>query len=97
MRKFIVAVIGVLFISTASAQSPASSAPPVADAAGCEARALDKNGKALAGAAKASFLKKCTATAGDATAKCEAGAVGKNGKALAGAARTSYMKKCMAG
>ena len=27
--------------------------------ASCEAKALDKNGKALAGAAKTSFMKKC--------------------------------------
>ena len=26
---------------------------------GCEAKAVDKNGKALAGAAKTSFMKKC--------------------------------------
>ena len=62
-----------------------------ADAA-CEAKALDKNGKALAGAAKTSFMKKCEASAGGAA--CEAKAVDKNGKALAGAAKTSSMKKC---
>ena len=28
---------------------------------GCEAKAVDKNGKALAGAAKTSFTKKCMA------------------------------------
>lgn len=33
-----------------------------ADAA-CEAKALDKNGKALAGAAKNSFVKRCMADA----------------------------------
>jgi hypothetical protein len=53
----------------------------------CAAKAVDKNGKALAGAAKASSMKKC----------CEAGAVGKDGKKLAGAAKTSFMKKCEAG
>ncbi len=64
-----------------------------ADAA-CEAKALDKNGKALAGAAKNSFMKKCEAESG--AASCEAKAVDKNGKALAGAAKNSFMKKCAA-
>ena len=62
-----------------------------ADAA-CEAKAMDKNGKALAGAAKTSFMKKCSAEG--AGAACEAKAMDKNGKALAGAAKTSFMKKC---
>lgn len=61
---------------------------------GCEAKAVDKNGKALAGAAKTSFMKKCNAEAGGAS--CEAKAVDKNGKALAGAAKTSFLKKCNA-
>ncbi len=63
-------------------------------AADCEAKAIDKNGRALAGAAKASFMKKCQ---GDGiTAACEAKAVDKNGKMLAGAAKQSFMKKCEA-
>ncbi len=66
--------------------------PAFAADAACEAKALDKNGKALAGAAKTSFMKKCEASAGGAA--CEAKAVDKNGKALAGAAKTSSMKKC---
>ena len=53
----------------------------------CAAKAVGKDGKALAGAAKASSMKKC----------CEAGALGKDGKKLAGAAKTSFMKKCQAG
>jgi hypothetical protein len=61
---------------------------------GCEAKAVDKNGKALAGAAKTSFMKKCEGEAGGAA--CEAKAVDKNGKALAGAAKTSFIKKCEA-
>ncbi len=65
---------------------------------GCEAKAVDKSGKPLAGAAKTSFIKKCEkeAGAGAAGAACEAKAVDKNGKALAGAAKTSFMKKCEA-
>jgi hypothetical protein len=61
---------------------------------GCEAKAVDKNGKALAGAAKTSFMKKCAGESG--AASCEAKAVDKNGKALAGAAKTSSIKKCEA-
>jgi hypothetical protein len=61
----------------------------------CEKNAIDKNGKALAGAAKASFIKKCEKDAG-AAASCEAKAIDKNGKALAGAAKTSFLKKCEA-
>ncbi len=64
-----------------------------ADAA-CEAKAIDKNGKPLAGAAKNSFMKKCEGEAGGSA--CAAKAVDKNGKALAGAAKTSFMKKCEA-
>ena len=49
----------------APAAAPAAAAPAAAPAAGasCEAKAVDKNGKALAGAAKNSFIKKCTADA----------------------------------
>jgi hypothetical protein len=57
------------------------------DGPACAAKAIGKDGKALAGAAKVSSMKKC----------CEAGAVGKDGKKLAGAAKTSHMKKCEAG
>ena len=53
----------------------------------CAAKAVGKDGKTLAGAAKASSVKKC----------CEAGALGKDGKKLAGAAKTSFMKKCQTG
>lgn len=49
----------------------------------CESKAVGKDGKALAGAAKASFLKKCKADA------CTPKAVSADGKPLAGAARTA--------
>jgi hypothetical protein len=68
--------------------------------AGCEAKAVDKNGKPLAGAAKTASIKKCEgmAAAGGSTSKgpsaCEAKAVDKNGKPLAGAAKTASIKKC---
>jgi hypothetical protein len=57
----------------------------------CESSAIDKNGKALAGAAKTSFMKKCKHDA------CETKAVSSDGKKLAGAAKNSFMKKCEAG
>jgi opacity protein-like surface antigen len=57
----------------------------------CESKAIGKDGKPLAGAAKASFMKKCMADA------CAAKAVGSDGKPLAGAAKTSFMKKCEKG
>jgi Na+-transporting NADH:ubiquinone oxidoreductase subunit NqrC len=59
----------------------------------CEAKAVDKNGKPLAGAAKTSFMKKCETDHATASS-CEAKAVDKNGKPLAGAAKTSFVKKC---
>ena len=56
----------------------------------CEAKAVEKK---LAGAAKASFLKKCErdATAGDTKSSCEAKAAEKK---LKGAAKNSFVKKC---
>ncbi len=59
-----------------------------ADAA-CEAKAAEKK---LAGAAKTSFVKKCTADSSP-NAACEKSAADKK---LAGAAKTSHIKKCMA-
>lgn len=95
MNKFSIAVAGLLLSSLAFAQAPTASA--AAGAQGCEMRAIDKNGKNLAGAAKKSFMKKCEADAmGPAAQACEAKAMGKNGKALAGAAKSSFMKKCVA-
>ena len=57
----------------------------------CETKAVGKDGKALAGAAKSSFMKKCMAES------CATKAVGSDGKKLAGAAKSSFMKKCEAG
>jgi opacity protein-like surface antigen len=57
----------------------------------CETKAVGKDGKMLAGAAKTSFMKKCMAES------CEMKAVGSDGKKLSGAAKTSFMKKCEAG
>ncbi len=89
MSKSIACLLGVLFAATAffaQAQSPASD---------CAAKAVSKDGKALAGAAKASFMKKCEADAKAAVASaCVSKAIDKKGKALAGAAKASFMKKC---
>jgi hypothetical protein len=57
----------------------------------CETKAVGKDGKPLAGAAKTSFMKKCMAE------DCATKAVGSDGKPLAGAAKTSFMKKCEKG
>lgn len=57
----------------------------------CESKAVGKDGKALAGAAKTSFLKKCKQEA------CAPKAVSADGKPLAGAAKNSFMKKCEVG
>jgi len=75
MFRILAAILISLFaIGSAAAQSS------------CAAKALSKDGKPLAGAARSSFIKKC----------CEQSAVGSNGRPLAGAAKASYMKKCQA-
>ncbi len=80
MRKvMLVALLSTFAIGSALAQDT------------CESKAVDKNGQALAGAAKDSFLQKCKRDA------CEPKAVGKNGKKLAGAAKKSFMNKCEKG
>ena len=57
----------------------------------CDTKAVGKDGKPLAGAAKTSFMKKCMADT------CATKAVSSEGKPLAGAAKNSFMKKCEAG
>ncbi len=57
----------------------------------CATKAVGKDGKPLAGAAKTSFMKKCM------TDTCATKAVGSDGKPLAGAAKTSFMTKCEKG
>ena len=55
----------------------------------CVSKAVDKNGKALSGAALTSFMKKCSTDA------CNTKAVDSSGKPLAGAAKASFVKKCI--
>ena len=50
-------------------------------------KAVSKDGKPLAGAAKTSFIKR----------SCEDSAVSKDGKPLSGAAKTSFVTKCVNG
>ena len=54
----------------------------------CETKAVGKDGKPLAGAAKTSFIKKCKEDA------CATKAVGSDGKPLSGAAKNSFMTEC---
>jgi hypothetical protein len=78
-RIFLAAVITAFAIGSAFAQES------------CETKAVGKDGKPLAGAAKTSFMKKCMADS------CATKAVSSDGKPLAGAAKTSFMKKCEMG
>jgi hypothetical protein len=106
LNKFVVAAIAGMFaVGMAHAQASGSMAASGAAAAAgttaaggdCESQAIGKDGKALKGAAKSSFVKKCKADKmKSAKAGCETKAVGSNGKPLAGAAKASFMKKCEA-
>jgi hypothetical protein len=80
-RMFIAAIVATFALGSAAMAQDAS----------CETKAVGKDGKALSGAAKTSFMKKCMAQS------CAAKAVGADGKKLAGAAKTSFMKKCESG
>ena len=81
MKKIILAAIVATFAAGSAFAQDAS----------CDSKAVGKDGKPLAGAAKTSFMKKCMADA------CATKAVGSDGKPLAGAAKTSFMKKCEKG
>jgi len=81
MKKIVLAAIVATFAAGSAFAQDAS----------CDSKAVGKDGKPLAGAAKTSFMKKCMADA------CAAKAVGSDGKPLAGAAKTSFMKKCEKG
>ena len=72
MKRFVLAAL-ITFVAVGSAAAQS-----------CSTKAVSKDGKTLAGAAKASFVKRC----------CEDAAVSKDGKPLAGAAKASFVKKC---
>jgi hypothetical protein len=76
---FLAAMIAIFAAGTAMAQET------------CESKAVGKDGKALAGAAKTSFMKKCLADS------CAAKAVSADGKPLSGAAKSSSIAKCEKG
>jgi len=78
-RIFLAALIATFAVGSAFAQET------------CESKAVSKDGKPLAGAAKTAFMKKCNKDA------CTAKAIGSDGKPLKGAAKTSFMKKCASG
>ena len=78
-RILLAAVVSAFAIGSAVAQDS------------CETKAMGKDGKPLAGAAKTSFMKKCMVDA------CATKAVSSDCKPLAGAAKTSFMKKCEKG
>jgi len=73
MKRFALALL-VIFFSTSAALAQS-----------CATRALSKDGKPLAGAAKTSAIKKC----------CQTAAVSKDGKPLSGAAKNRFVKKCI--
>ena len=77
----------VLLLAAGLGLFAAAGLPAPAHADSCMTTAASKK---LAGAAKTSFVKKCTS---DATKTCDATAASKK---LAGAAKTSFVKKCVA-
>jgi hypothetical protein len=97
MHKIVIALLASCFLTAqVQAQAPApaakAEAKPAAAAGDCEAKAVGKNGKPLAGAAKTAFMKKCEGGSGNAGA--DACAAQATEKKLAGAAKTSFLKKC---
>ena len=93
--KNLTALMSVVFAFSMSLSPVAHAAAHTGSASpDCAAKSAEKK---LAGAAKASFEKKCMADAGggamDASAACEKSSADKK---LAGAAKQSHMKKCMA-
>jgi hypothetical protein len=79
MTRLMLAVLLTAFsVASAAAQDPVT----------CASKAVGKDGKELAGAARTSFLTKCKREA------CAPKAIGSDGKPLKGAAKRSFMQKC---
>jgi hypothetical protein len=76
-----------MLVTAFAVGSAVAQAPPAAPGS-CESKAVGKDGKPLAGAAKKSFLTKCKRDA------CAPKAVGSDGRPLDGAAKASFMAKC---
>lgn len=93
MNKLITAVAASLLLCVGAAQASSHKESPEMKA-DCEKQAADKK---LAGAAKNSFVKKCSG--GGAMAKPSAATESCNAQAgekkLAGAAKNSFVKKCV--
>ncbi|MDP2169909.1 MAG: hypothetical protein Q8J96_05750 [Rhodocyclaceae bacterium] len=94
--KYLLSTAALLFASQLAFAQATAAAPLAND---CAARAISKDGKPLAGAAKTAFMKKCAADAGKpaAASDCAAKAVSKDGKPLYGAAKNAFIKKCEKG
>ena len=93
MKKAWLGLVAWPFASSIYAQTPA---PASADASSCEAKAVDKTGKPLVGAAKASSIKKCEKSMkSDKKGECEKKDISAEGKPLHGAAKSASVKKCM--
>ena len=85
MKRLMLAVVVSAFaIGTSIGPAAAQGTPGT-----CESKAVSKDGKPLAGAAKNSFMAKCKREA------CAPKAVGSDGKPLKGAAKNSFMAKCL--
>ena len=82
MKRLIIA----LAVSALAIGSAAGQGAPVPGT--WESKAMTKDGKPLAGAARTSFMNKCKRDT------CSAKAVGSDGKPLKGAAKNSFMTKC---
>ena len=84
MKLLFALVASLVFVGAAQAES-------------CADKAVGKNGKPLAGAAKDAFMKKCERESVGTPVQqdnCESKAIDKNGKPLHGAAKGAFLKKC---
>jgi hypothetical protein len=89
VKRTLLAALLTTLAMAAVAQTPNVNVPatsPAAQSPTCKGQAADKK---LAGAALASFMKKCQA---DATTSCNSAATDKK---LTGAAKSSFTKKCV--
>jgi len=93
MKKCLIGIAIAAIAAIAAMSLFATSAYAAGD---CEAKAVSKEGKALTGAAKASFVKKCEKDAAPPAAASPACEKSATDKKLAGAAKTSHIRKCMA-
>ena len=94
MIKQLSTIVVAMFLCAGVAHANSHKEAPKMAAADCEKQAADKK---LAGAAKTSFVKKCSAGgAMAASPAAEACAMQATEKKLNGAAKTSFTKKCLA-